>query len=396
MKTMHQTAQATGQGEPSSAKVVFDGTHRSRLPEETWRWIKPKLPRLVITRVADVTWLDEIGIPVFQAVRPNSFTLSVSQGKGNSRELARVSAAMESVELWHAENPLKPSTQTGSVCEVEPLVGYRVHELALASRNYLNPDTRLSWRTAHLVDGGGESLVPSDFVRLDYRCDERWSPPLFRSSSNGLASGNTLDEALLHGMYELVERDSIARVAREGTPNLVDAETVGDPGLMGLLERYRAAKVHVQMSFLANPYRIPVFSVLIWSDAFPATFAGAGAHSDAAVALSRALTEAAQSRATAIAGARDDIGKAPYREARVFGVRRSSDSPPFEGQDNPAIAFDAIESSALPTLDSEVKKVAERIQLVTGHAPLYVDLTQPEIGVPVAHVVCPGTSLQLH
>ncbi|WP_410567056.1 YcaO-like family protein [Amycolatopsis sp. cmx-4-61] len=392
----HAEGTATGREDPSSVKVVFDGTHRSRLPEETWQWIQPKLPRLGITRVAEVTWLDEIGIPVFQAVRPNALTLSVSQGKGMSKTLARVSAAMEAVELWHAENPLAAPTQVGTVDEVERVVGYRVQDLPLTGRHHLNPDTTLSWRTAHLVDSAGTSLVPADLLRLDYRFDRRWLPPLFRASSNGLASGNTRAEALLHGMYETVERDAMARAASGNQPRAVDPETVGNAGLAALLERYRAARVHVRMRFLDNPFGIPVFDARIWSDAFPATFAGAGAHLDAAVALSRALTEAAQSRATAIAGARDDIGKAPYREARVFGVRRSSESPPFAGQDDPDFPFDAIESSPLPTLDEEVEHVAKRIREVTGHAPLYVDLTQPDIAIPVVHVVCPGTSLQDH
>jgi ribosomal protein S12 methylthiotransferase accessory factor len=231
--------------------------------------------------------------------------------------------------------------------------------------------------------------VPADLLRLDYRFDQRWLPPLFRASSNGLASGNTLAEALLHGMYETVERDSMARAASGNQPRAVIPESVENVGLAALLERYRAARVHVRMRFLDNPFRIPVFDARIWSDAFPATFAGAGAHLDAAVALSRALTEAAQSRATAIAGAR-------YREARVFGVRRSSESPPFAGQGDPDLPFDAIESSPLPTLDAEVKYVAKRIREVTGHAPLYVDLTQPDIAIPVVHVVSPGTSLQDH
>ncbi|QWF85983.1 YcaO-like family protein [Amycolatopsis sp. CA-230715] len=386
---MTRTEEAAG---PSPVKILFEGTHRSRTPEETWRWIEPKLPRLGITRVAEVTWLDEIGIPVFQAIRPNSRTLSVSQGKGISNALARVSAAMEAVELWHAENPLPAAARMSTVEEMERVVGYRVGELALAKRNHLNPDALLPWRTAHLI-GGGESAVPADLLRLDYRVDGHWAPPLFRASSNGLASGNTLDEALLHGMYEVVERDSMARAARGGPPPLVDPGTVGDTGLAELLDRYRATKVHVQMRFLENPFRIPAFDARIWSDAFPTTFGGAGAHLDASVALSRALTEAAQSRATAIAGARDDIGHAPYREARVFGVRRSSDSPPFAGQDDSTVPFDAIESTRVPALDEEVRIVAERIEGVTGRVPVYVDLTQPEIGIPVAHVVCPGTSL---
>src|SRR5690242_2091930 len=90
-------------GRPPAEKRFVDGTHRVCTPEETWRRIQPALAAAGVTRVADVTGLDHLGIPVFQAIRPASRNLSVSQGKGLSAAAARVSAAMEALELWHAE-----------------------------------------------------------------------------------------------------------------------------------------------------------------------------------------------------------------------------------------------------------------------------------------------------
>lgn len=63
-------------------KIELEGTHRARTAEETWRTISAKLKDYDITRVAEVTHLDCIGIPVFVAVRPNAGSLAVSQGKG--------------------------------------------------------------------------------------------------------------------------------------------------------------------------------------------------------------------------------------------------------------------------------------------------------------------------
>ena len=87
-----------------TAKRFRDGSHRVCPPEETWERIAPLLPQAGITRLADVTRLDVVGLPVWQAVRPGSRNLSVSQGKGTTPAAARVSAAMESLELWHAED----------------------------------------------------------------------------------------------------------------------------------------------------------------------------------------------------------------------------------------------------------------------------------------------------
>jgi ribosomal protein S12 methylthiotransferase accessory factor len=89
--------------EHSQPKRFMDGTHRARSPAETFADFGRHLQAMGITRLANVTGLDVIGIPVYMAVRPNSRSITVSQGKGLDREAARVSALMESAEAWHAE-----------------------------------------------------------------------------------------------------------------------------------------------------------------------------------------------------------------------------------------------------------------------------------------------------
>ncbi|MEO1103156.1 MAG: YcaO-like family protein, partial [Pseudomonadota bacterium] len=84
-------------------KPFRDGTRRAVTPDETWQRISPLLPVFGISRVAGITGLDRIGIPVFTAVRPNGRSLSVFQGKGLTRQAARVSAVMEAFETWCAE-----------------------------------------------------------------------------------------------------------------------------------------------------------------------------------------------------------------------------------------------------------------------------------------------------
>jgi ribosomal protein S12 methylthiotransferase accessory factor len=70
-------------------KVIFTGTHRVRTPEQTLEIITPRLADYGITRLADVTGLDDLGVPVVMAVRPLAATLSVAQGKGATLELAK-------------------------------------------------------------------------------------------------------------------------------------------------------------------------------------------------------------------------------------------------------------------------------------------------------------------
>jgi ribosomal protein S12 methylthiotransferase accessory factor len=369
-------------------KVVVDGTHRTRVPEETWEWIRPVLPLVGITRVADVTWLDTIGISVYQAIRPDSRSLSVAQGKGVTPLLARISAVMEGIETWHAERPDLRSTPA-TIREMRPSLGYPPENLTLAARNFLHEDCRVDWLPAQRVGGGSPTHVPAQLLVLDGRLSRIWDPPLFHPSSNGLASGNSTEEALLHGMYEVIERDATARAADANKagdgrprPRDVDLSAVDTPVLWTLLDLFAAAKVNVRARLLPSPTSVPTFDALIWDDAFPVSFRGIGTHLDAAVALSRALTEAAQSRVTAIAGSRDDIGKQPYRSVGVPVTPQRSDDAPLKLAD--------VDSQRFSDTAEEVREVAGRIMSVTGSPPVYVDLKRADIGVPVVFAVCPG------
>src|SRR5687768_18616303 len=91
-----------------TAKRDLGGTVRYRDPADTLAWIRPLLPAFGITRIANVTGLDRIGIPVWMCIRPDARCLSVSQGKGVTDELAQISAIMESIELYHAERAAEP------------------------------------------------------------------------------------------------------------------------------------------------------------------------------------------------------------------------------------------------------------------------------------------------
>lgn len=363
-------------------KVCWSGTHRVVTPAETLRRIEPLFPVVGITRLADVTWLDEIGIPVYQAVRPNSWTLSVSQGKGLTADLAKVSAAMESIELWHAERE-GPGELVTTVADMERECGYHVRELPLERRHHLRPGLELEWTRASRLDGGADTFLPAGLLRLDSRVRDIWTPPLFALNSNGLASGNTVVEAALHGLYEVIERDCLTR---DGTtaPRVLDLASVHGPA-RDLLDRLRAAEVDVLVEVLPSPTGLACFRATIWSEMFPVLFAGAGAHLDREVALCRALTEAAQSRVTEIAGARDDITSSGYRRAAAGRSARPVASP-----DTDVLTYDEIGSVRNTSLADDVRATVAGVLAVTGRSPLVVDHTRPEVGIPVVRVVCPG------
>jgi ribosomal protein S12 methylthiotransferase accessory factor YcaO len=116
-----------------------------------------------------------------------------------------------------------------------------------------------------------------------------------------------------------------------------------------------------------------------------AVFDGYGCHLDRDVALVRALTEAAQSRVTAIAGTRDDIHRSLYR-----GSAAQQPGPQLSSSAGPGAPVEIVPTLRVPHLEEAITHVAKRVQHVTGHSPMMVDLTRPELRIPVTRIICPG------
>lgn len=372
-------------------KAFVLGTHRAVPPEETWERIRPLLEGLGITRVADVTRLDRLGIPVYQAVRPTSRSLAVSQGKGATRDAARVSAAMESIELWHAERLDALPSLRMSVREMDyanPIAGRDLLWQEGAYRAF--SATSLDWIEARPLAGGGGAWIPRAMIELDFRLPEGLAPLPFRVTSNGLASGNTDEEALLHGLCEVVERHSLDRAQRGDGKAALALDSVVVPYCREMIERIRAAGMKLAVWDITSELGIPTFYAELVADDLARLWIGSGCHPAADVALSRALTEAAQSRLTYIAGARDDIvGQTAWQLSTPHAAHRGFAEPA------PEKSFDAVESLTAARLDADLEIVVERLA-EAGYSAYAVDLGRPEIGLPVVRVFVPRLAESHH
>lgn len=363
------------------------GTCRAAPPSETLRRIRPRLRAAGITRLADVTGLDWIGIPVYQAIRPNSRTLSASQGKGLTRAQAQVSALMEALEGFHAEDIHEPGVRE-TIGGMRRQLGYDLQTLALTHPTRLKDAIPLQWLPATDLWTGAPTWVPRQLCELDLRVRPRVHVGVFRTSSNGLCSGNTIGEALLHGICEVVERDSCLRSDRarfepERTviPNTVSAR----PGQL-LLDRFSRAGMELQIVDMSGPTGLPCFEVWLDHPDGPALTRGSGCHPSRSTALIRALTEAAQSRLTYIAGSRDDIPRQIYQGPSVLR-RRAAFRPTSSGAER---AFGAAPALPLSGFRAQLRDVVERVRRLTGMSPMAVDLTRRDFGVPVLFVIAPG------
>ncbi len=367
----------------STAKAILTGTHRVCSAEETLARIQPFLPRIGITRVADVTHLDDLGIPVIQAVRPNSRNLSVSQGKGITKALATTSALMEAIELWHAEEPSLPALWE-EIGTLQPCLPYSLYDLNLSKQHLLHDALRLEWFPAQILGTKQETYIPADYTRLNFTVRPTWLLPTFFVSSNGLASGNIREEAILHGLYEVIERDALARV-RAGTlrPLLIEPETIDGGASRPILERFWRAGATVNIYGLPGPTGIACFEVHLSSPSYATVMKGSGCHLDRDVALSRALTEAAQVRLSVIAGTRDDIQHRAYTEIRQMRA------PARLVKRQVATSFYKMPSGNHSDLNADLALLVERVGAVVPCPPLVVDFTRPEFNIPVVFVIVP-------
>src|SRR5574342_31348 len=89
-------------------KAYRAGTHRTVAPTETLARVRPLMPAMGITRIANITGLDCLDIPVVMVCRPNARSIAVSQGKGLTLDAAKASGLMEAVETFHAESITRP------------------------------------------------------------------------------------------------------------------------------------------------------------------------------------------------------------------------------------------------------------------------------------------------
>lgn len=379
------TLWATIAQEPSAHRYRF-GIARAARPRETLRRITPLLRRAGITRLADVTRLDRLGIPVYQAIRPNSRNLSVAMGKGLTRDQAKVSALMEALESYHAEAiPLPVVRET--VGAMRGQLDYDPYALPLSEPSFLNNSTLLEWVAATDLCTGRGTWVPRQLCELDYTVQERLHVPLFRLSSNGLASGNTLAEALVHGLCEVVERDSTWRLRNmEVNPHRAVAPKTVDSRLpRRVLDRLAEAGIAVRILDASGPTGLPSFEVLLHDPDVNALHGGSGSHPSRAAALLRALAEAVQSRLTGIVGSRDDV----MREE--CGLVATARPRPWSAA---AGSFQDVPSLPPASFAAQVHDISGRIRTVTGMAPLAVELTRPEFGLPVVFVVAPGLRVE--
>ena len=403
--------------------VAFDadGGHRTVAPHETllaYEHLASPLTGIIGSLVSD-TQAPEVGrtcvaediaaVEQTSVARLAASFRSISMGKGMTDAQAMAGALGEAVEHYSARLQGTEVKRSGTWRELQ---GEAIHPNAVMNFSDHQYRTRDAWNARHR---SGMHFVPrwlEDDERIDWT--PLWSltegrPKLLPTHllyydpwrklgdsaggigcSNGCAAGNTLEEAVLQGFLELVERDAVAiwwynRLRRPA----IDLDSFDDRWLAEVGRHHRTHGREAAVLDLTTDLGIPVAAALSHRVEGPQEriAVGYGCHLDARIAVQRALTELCQMLNLDLRGddeTMDSFGDGwmrwatraehPYLVPDETATRRTRADFPDPGYGD---LLDSIE-------------YCRRMVEGRGMEMLVLDQTRADTGMPVAKVVVPG------
>ncbi len=375
-------------------KRLPEGLHRICTAEATLARLVPQKRAFGITRLANVTGLDRVGLPVFLATRPNARSVAVSQGKGMSFAQAKASALMEAIEIWHAEHfdqPMHFASQR-ELSANHPLIDLDRLPTIVDSR--FTDSLRMLWARAVDLMSGDPVLVPFEMVHADYTHPVQPGHGCFPASTNGLASGNHPLEAVCHGICEVVERDALA-IWHHAPPHQrqtrgLDSSTIDDPDARAAMRKFDRAGLSVGIWDFTTDVGVATFLCTVREADDPDGHIGlgSGAHLDRGVALRRALTEAAQTRLNYISGSRDDLMLAEYSAGGRGEKNRAVKD--MMSKNAGLRSFDKVPTRRNETLKADLDNLLVGLKHAGITQVAAVDMSRPDHKVPVVRIIIPG------
>ncbi|MBZ9791964.1 YcaO-like family protein [Rhizobium sp. 3T7] len=330
------------------------------LADEYLRRLLPICRHAGITRIADLTGLDRLGLPVAQTIRPSALSEVTSLGRGRSITHAAIGAIMEALERYHAELVPAKSTVLGSADELAIPEGLFDRQLV----NSTNPawrQTPTRWIAAYDLCSGSRQMVPLELVHTRYTDPPPDFDGLFLRTTTGLACHSTWHQAAAHGLFECIERDAIARAF--DTHGFFDRHRLAPESLRPAVSRLIGCLAEHNISAGLWHAPSPTGIAVVWCQtieigaghpvlALPTE--GYSAGQDVAQAAETALREALATRAGAISGARDDQTAGHYHK-RVDGIIEKARQLIL----NPVSFTPVVESRPVSTLQDLLDRVED-------------------------------------
>ena len=373
-----------------------------------------------VTRVADITGLDRIGIPIHSAVVPTSADgISISNGKGVTAADSRAGALMEAIERQTALHSKLPLVE-GSYRSL------REHKISVIDPESFNhklredysEDQRYCWVEGYDLIHQRPVLVPAGLACYGPKYASEESP-YENNSSNGLASGNCLEEAVCHALCELIERDAwtLAELRSQWIPWVRREALIGpeaaalgwddptvhprirfenrDDACCELMKKFDRAELRPVVRDLTSDFGIPCVMACVADDSilnFPQAHAGIGAHPNARIAALRALTELAQSRAVDIQSVREDLKEAnavDVTDRKLQRIQKIQIQRWMLQQAGPERALSEIASVENEDIMDDIRLILSRLTEHGIECVIVVDFSEPG-PFSVVRVLVPG------
>lgn len=375
-------------------KVSADTGIRVVPPEETLKRVIPLLDKAGMEPLEDITDKDNIGIPVYSVYRKKTAkgTFGNYNGKGATPEEAMASAAMEAIERYSAELHDDDEIVLGTIQQVRdngPMI--EPDDLILPARVMYNLEAAdIAWTTGYDLIQGQEVWVPACAVYYPYYPDGDLQ--LFRFHTNGIASGNTVEEAILHGMFEVIERDawSIAEAFDRTNADIVIDDEDSVPGK--LLKQFRDNGVEIHLKDLTSDLGIPTIGASSddVSTKDPELLnIGVGTHLDPVIAATRALTEVAQSRTTHKHGLK--VNANLVKVTKEMGYERIKAVNRLWYSDNDKkIRLSEMQNLSTPYVRDDIEVVLGSLVEHGFERAVVADLTRDDVNIPTVRMIIPG------
>lgn len=336
-----------------------------------------------------------------------------SGGKGCTSTQALASALCESIErycgVWQGDEPCLRATREAlgpAALHPNDCMGFSERQYVERERwNAFGSKVRhvpqpfhdrlvLDWTPLwSLVD---RSLRYLPAAQCYYGYPPEGGPRIAVADSNGCAAGNTLFEAALQGVLELVERDCVAlwwynRLRRPG----VALESFDAPYLLELREHYRILERELWAIDITSDLGIPAFAAVSRRVDQPRedVLLGFGAHVDARVALVRAMTEVNQSLPSVpshLEGPEARLRGDNHEALRWWSTATVASEPYLApAPDLPVSTLADHPPPPSGSLADQLHRCVERLH-AQGLHPLVLDQSRPDVELSVARVVVPG------
>jgi ribosomal protein S12 methylthiotransferase accessory factor len=391
--------------------AVSDGGYRCQPPEATYERFKHHVSRItgIVDRVERLPAGDMSQVQMFSA--PYAFARSsrhvpqrsarqaklTSAGKGMTAAQARTGALCEAAERYSGiyrgdEATVRARARDLDRPWIEPNACMLFSQRQYDERDQWNsrdlkfhwvpvpfdPDRPIEWTPAWSLTEPGTKYLPTAYCYYNYPIGP--NDAFCQADSNGSAAGANLEEAILQGFLELVERDAVALwwYTRAPRPR-VRLDASEHPFAASLEAAYRSLKRSLAVFDITTDCEVPAFAAVATADDDPYDLLlGFGAHFDPAIALSRSLTELNQFLPGVLAGRPRQL----FAEETLDTDFLTAGTPPSRRLAD----FAHVET---PDLLDDVQRCVE-IARNRGLEMLVVDLTREDVGVPVVKVIVPG------